>query len=204
MLIWDLNSGKSILVNFDQINDKHWGLCLQGKQFEGSGESSSKTRRCVSVCALLPMSLHACLIICVLLWGIMVCPVLLPDSPIYTLAPSLLIDGGWMRLEQTTDAAVLDGGSQIQLHSSRSFFAWSSACWFQIPVGLFVILTNTSKRARTANTPKEFHREAASPRVCFTFNDAHIRELGGSLLPLSRRGSAPDYSLASDSPWWMA
>ncbi|KAG7241042.1 hypothetical protein INR49_026073 [Caranx melampygus] len=33
-----------------------------------------------------------------------------------------------------------------------------------IPVGLFVILTNTSKHARTTNTPKEFHREAASLR----------------------------------------
>lgn len=217
MLIWDLNSAKSILVNFDQINDKHWGLCLLGKQFEGSGESSNKTQTlCICVCTFTNVSpcmfdyLHASVWHSGVFWTKRhhggSCPCTRqPYIYISTFSCTLLVDWQGMNEVGANDWCRRSWWWQLNPASFLSFlFAWSSACWFQIPVGLFVILTDTSKRARTAKTPKEFHREAASPRVCFTFNDAHIRELGGSLLPLSPRGSAPDYSLASDSLWWMA
>lgn len=74
----------------------------------------------------------------------------------------------------------------------------------QISAGRFVILMNTSRRAWQQILLRNFTGKTASPRVCFTFNDGDIRELGGSLLPLSPHASAPDYSLASDSQWWMA
>lgn len=39
---------------------------------------------------------------------------------------------------------------------------------------------------RTTNAPEEFRQKSPSPKgLLYTFNDAHIRALGGSLLPLS-------------------
>lgn len=83
------------------------------------------------------------------------------------------------------------------------FSVWLSRL-VQIPVGLFVCLSNTYNRTGQQTLPRNFYWKAASLMVCFTFNDAHIRELGGNLLPLSPQACAPDYSLASDSRWWMA
>lgn len=107
-----------------------------------------------------------------------------------------LIDMKRNRLEQWSDATTLYRGSQILPHFSPCL---PFDCLHGLSVALFVILQNTSQRAEKQILPRNLSAKTASPRVCFGFNDGHIREPGGSLLLLSPRASAPDYSLTSDS-----
>lgn len=196
-MIWDLNSAKIYpgLLWSDQWQTVRaaspgetgwnlWGVSLQSQKY------------CLCVCAYMLLSVHVCLSVHHSV------PV---GDPARAYAASgadtLLIDRERNMSARTNDATALYCDSQIQFHFSTSFTSWLSACRFRSPVGQFVILTNTSKRAGQQTLPRN---STVSKGVCFTFNDAHIRELGGSLLPLSPHASAPDYSLASDSQWWMA
>lgn len=97
------------------------------------------------------------------------------------------------RLEQTNDATVTMTQTQLPFSPSFTFDCKDDKQSYR---HLNQRADGHRQACRTTNTPK---RIPPSLRVCFTFNDAHIRELGGSLLPLPAHVSAPDNSLASDS-----
>lgn len=163
---------------------------------------------CVHTCPFWQMSVHICLIICALDM-VPLCPqegisIVRVHTCKYEQFLQQMTDREKNRLVQTCDATSIYHGSQIQLPLSPSFpcdclLVGSDPCW---------TVCHSRERLRahkTTNTAKEFRlKNRIAEDLVFTFNDAHIRELGGSLPSLSPLASAQDYSLASDSQWWMA
>lgn len=198
MVKWQLSTGRTAFGNSDLTNlspklrkiysgftlirsvtDSEDYLSWE-KRMKSVGSFTTKPRHCLCVCAcpFLQISVHVCLTFVSTKRNLgMLHPCRRPCTYLSSFCSRPPVD--WQEKKQV--------GANKWCHSPPPWqlpfplpFHLIVYLLVQIPVGLFVNLSHTSKRAGQQILPRNFTAKQLLRRVCFTFNDAHIRALGGS------------------------